>query len=122
MMDTYVDVMQVITLSLEALGVAAMLIGIAFATVRYLRQPRPFSSHRAYVEYRHGIGHSTLLGLDLLIAGDIIKTVIVHQTGTSVLVLGMVVLIRTFLGVTLYLEAEGRWPWQRAPARESDDD
>ena len=121
MMDTYVQVMQVITLVLEALGVIAILIGVVFATVRFLRQPQPLSSHRAYVEYRHGIGRSTLLGLDLLIAGDIIKTVIVHQTGASVLVLGMVVLIRTFLGVTLHLETEGRWPWQPDPARESDE-
>lgn len=120
-MDTYVDIMRMITLVLEALGVFAILIGVALATVRYLRQLRPFSSHRAYVEYRHGIGRSTLLGLDLLIAGDIIKTVIVHQTGASVLVLGMVVLIRTFLGLTLHLETEGRWPWQPEPAREPDD-
>ena len=120
MMDTYVHVMEMITLVLEALGVIAILIGVLLASVRYLRHPRPFSSHHAYVEYRHGIGRSTLLGLDLLIAGDIIKTVIVHQTGASVLVLGMVVLIRTFLGVTLHLEAEGRWPWQPAPREEPD--
>ena len=83
MMDTYVHVMQVITLVLEAVGVIAILIGVVFATVHFLRQPQPLSSHRAYVEYRHGIGRSTLLGLDLLIAGDIIKTVIVHQTGAA---------------------------------------
>lgn len=122
MMDTYVHIMEMITLALEALGVLAILIGVLLASVRYLRHPRPFSSHRAYVEYRHGIGRSTLLGLDLLIAGDIIKTVIVHQTGSSVLVLGMVVLIRTFLGVTLHLEAEGRWPWQPDPAARPDAD
>ncbi|QTF93229.1 DUF1622 domain-containing protein, partial [Halomonas sp. BM-2019] len=61
---------------------------------------------------RHGIGRSRLLGLDFLIAGDLIKTVIVLNSGESVLTLAAVVLIRAFLGFTLHVEVEGHWPWQ----------
>ena len=53
-----------------------------------------------------------MLGLEFLIAGDIIRTVIVAGTLESVAVLGMIILMRTFLSVTLHLEVEGRWPWQ----------
>jgi uncharacterized membrane protein len=97
-MEAFVGAMEMIALALEAFGVVVILVGVVLATVRYLRRRRPFSSHHAYIEYRHGIGRSTLLGLDFLIAGDIIKTVIVYQTGLSVLVLGALVLIRAFPG------------------------
>lgn len=113
---SYLGVMEAVIVTLEALGVAAILIGVAYSTFRFLRHRQHGTSHVAYVEYRHGIGRSTLLGLDFLIAGDIIKTVIVTQTGLSVLVLGAVVLIRALLGFTLHVETEGRWPWQEASA------
>jgi uncharacterized membrane protein len=114
-LDAFFGAMEAIVLVLEALGVAAILVGVIFSTIRFLRHRRPLASHEAYVEYRHGIGRSTLLGLDFLIAGDIIKTVIVVQTGPSVLVLGLVVLIRAFLSIALHVETEGRWPWQPDP-------
>lgn len=117
-MEPFFAFMEFVVIVLEAIGVAAILVGVSFATWRFLRRRRPFVSHDAYIEYRHGIGRSTLLGLDFLIAGDIIKTVIVFQTGMSVLVLGAVVLIRAFLGITLHVETEGRWPWQ--PPRDGD--
>ena len=57
-------------------------------------------------------GRSIILGLEFLIAGDIIRTVVVADTLENVAVLGLIILIRTFLSVTLHLEVEGRWPWQ----------
>lgn len=54
----------------------------------------------------------SLLGLEFLVAGDIIRTVVVHPTLDNLIVLAIIVLIRTFLSVTLQLEVEGHWPWQ----------
>ncbi len=63
--------------------------------------------------YRRNLGRSILLGLEFLVAADIIKTVAVTPTFTSVGVLAIIVLIRTFLSWSLQLEIEGRWPWQK---------
>ena len=62
---------------------------------------------------RSNFGRSILLGLEFLIAADIINTVAVRPTLQSVIVLGAIVLIRTFLSFSLELEIDGRWPWQR---------
>jgi uncharacterized membrane protein len=58
------------------------------------------------------MGRAILLGLEFLVAGDIIDTVVVDPTLDNVIVLGLIILIRTFLGIALQLEVEGRWPWQ----------
>ena len=63
--------------------------------------------------FRQGLGRAILLGLEFLVAGDIIRTVGVSPTFTSVGVLAIIVLIRTFLSFELELEIDGRWPWQR---------
>lgn len=67
-------------------------------------------------EYRQSLGRAILLGLEFLVAGDIIRTVVVTPTVTNVAVLALIVLVRTFLSMALELELEGRWPWQRAAA------
>jgi uncharacterized membrane protein len=66
-----------------------------------------------YSSFRQDIGRAILLGLEFLIAGDIIRTVVVAPTIQNVLVLGLIVLIRTFLSLSLQLEIEGRLPWRR---------
>jgi uncharacterized membrane protein len=58
------------------------------------------------------LGRSIILGLEFLIAGDIIRTVVVASTLENIAALGLIILIRTFLSVALHLEVEGRWPWQ----------
>jgi uncharacterized membrane protein len=63
--------------------------------------------------YRQNLGRAILLGLELLVAGDIIKTVAVAPTLQNMIVLGAIVLIRTFLSFSLELEINGRWPWQQ---------
>lgn len=92
------------------LGLSASIVAIAVRLVR--RQP----DADVYRLARRDIGRSILFGLELLVAGDIIRTVVVSPTFTSVGVLAVVVLIRTFLSFTLELEISGRWPWQREPA------
>ena len=69
-----------------------------------------------YRSYRQLLGRSILLGLELLVAADIIRTVAVTPTFESVGVLAIIVLIRTFLSFSLELEITGRWPWQKQPA------
>lgn len=86
-------------------------------------QPRQLSAGSEklgfYRSYRQLLGRSILLGLELLVAADIIRTVAVTPTFVSVGVLAIIVLIRTFLSFSLELEITGRWPWQKeaAPAR-----
>jgi uncharacterized membrane protein len=74
---------------------------------------RAHNTGNYYSSYRQDIGRAILLGLEFLIAGDIIRTVVVAPTIQNVLVLGLIVLIRTFLSLSLQLEIEGRLPWQR---------
>lgn len=94
---------------IDVFGVAVILLGIILATGRYLLK-RPAN---AYQCYRMGLGQSLLLGLEILVAADIVKTIAVTPTLVSIAVLGLLVIIRTFLSWTLTLEVEGRWPWQK---------
>jgi len=112
-MNYYHDIMQLIGRSVDALGVLIIVIGAVVATGRFLASQRAdFGS--AYRSYRQGLGRAILLGLEFLIAGDIIRTVVVAPTLENVLILALIVVIRTFLSMALQLEVEGRWPWQRA--------
>lgn len=103
-------------------GVAVMVAGAVVSIPLALRgfQPRrlPAGSEplSVYRSYRQLLGRSILLGLELLVAADIIRTVAVTPTYESVGVLAIIVLIRTFLSFSLELEITGRWPWQKQPA------
>ena len=97
-------------------GVALIAIGLILTTARYLMGVRSGAS-AAYQRYREGLGRTLLLGLEFLVAADIIKTVAITPTFSSVGILAIIVLIRTFLSWSLELELEGRWPWQRQEER-----
>ena len=101
----------------EAAGVLTIVVGAILATWWFITRLTTMPKLEAYREFRSDVGRSILLGLEFLIAGDIIRTVTVTQTLESVGVLVVIVLIRTFLTVTLELEIEGRWPWQRVDIR-----
>ncbi len=101
----------------ELVGVAVIVGGLVVAFVQLLLRLRHDGRESAYRVTRQSIGRSILLGLEILVAGDIIRTVALDPTFTSVGVLAIVVLIRTFLSFTLEVEITGRWPWQ-ASARE----
>lgn len=100
-------------------GVAVMVIGALVSIPLALRGYRPRRLRAGNEElslyrlYRQLLGRSILLGLELLVAADIIRTVAVTPTFESVGVLAVIVLIRTFLGFSLELEITGRWPWQK---------
>lgn len=101
-------------------GVAVMVVGALISIPLALRgfQPRraagsePWSVYRSY---RQLLGRSILLGLELLVAADIIRSVAITPTFEGVGVLAIIVLIRTFLSFSLELEISGRWPWQKEP-------
>ena len=96
----------------EIAGVVLIIGGLVIASARYLL-PAATGLPR-YQRYRQDLGRAILLGLEILVAADIVRTVAFTPTMDSVIVLAMIVAIRTFLSWSLALELEGRWPWQRA--------
>lgn len=98
---------------MDAVGVAAIVGGVLVATALTLTRRVDISPSERYRSYRQRIGKAVLLGLEILVAADIIRTVAVSPTFTSVGVLAVIVAVRTFLSFTLEVELEGRWPWQR---------
>ena len=97
---------------LETASFAVILVAVAISTLVFLLhlQSEPFEQN--YRAYRANLGRGILLGLEILIAGDIIKSVVLDPTVESMLVLGGIVLIRTFLSLSLDVEINGHWPWQ----------
>ncbi|HSK40550.1 MAG TPA: DUF1622 domain-containing protein [Arenibaculum sp.] len=107
------------TLCLEAAGILVIVAGAVIATVYFVVTARRGDSEAAYHVYRTRLARGILLGLEFLVAADIIGTVAVDPTLDNLLVLGLIVLIRTFLSFSLEVEIEGRWPWQRGHERSS---
>jgi uncharacterized membrane protein len=102
--------MEAVGTGIDAAGVAVIVAGAVYASAVFLiRRAQP----NAYTLYRQTLGRAILLGLEFLVAGDIIRTVAVSPTLPNVVVLGAIVLIRTFLSTSLQLEIEGSWPWQK---------
>jgi uncharacterized membrane protein len=104
-------------LAIEVTGATIIIAGvirvaILRGTVRYLFQ---LGKPGAYESYKHQMGKSLLLGLEFLVAGDVVRTVALDPTLTNVSVLGLLVVIRTFLSWSLTVEMERRWPWQARP-------
>lgn len=110
-------IVELIGESVDVAGVVLIALGLILTTVRFIVQFRG-NGTAAYERYREGLGRTLLLGLEFLVAADVIKTVAITPTFSSVGILAVIVLIRTFLSWSLELELEGRWPWQRAPVRE----
>jgi uncharacterized membrane protein len=111
---SFQELIELVGQAVDAAGVAVVVVGVLVATVLALRRLLRREGG-AYESYRRLLGRSILLGLELLVAGDIIRTVAVAPTFRSVGVLAMIVLIRTFLSFSLELEITGRWPWQKKP-------
>lgn len=106
-------------LGIEMLGALVIVVGVlrvavTRGTVRFLLK---VDDPGAYESYKHQIGRSLLLGLEFLVAGDVVRTVALEPTLNNVAVLGLLVLVRTFLAWSLAVEIEGRWPWQPRPPK-----
>jgi uncharacterized membrane protein len=109
------DAIEAVGTGVDVAGVAVIVIGALITTALFLYRllygRGEFTG--AYRGYRQSLGRAILLGLEFLVAGDIIRTVAVSPTFVSVGVLAVIVLVRTFLSFSLEVELEGRWPWQQ---------
>lgn len=100
-------------LTIEILAVIIIVLSIFYSVIRYSFQGIfKTDDEERYSQLRLRLGRSLLLGLEILVAADIVRTVALEATIESVVVLGLLVVIRTFLSWSLEVEIEGRWPWQ----------
>ena len=106
--DVFSDVVKVI----EGVGAGIMVVGGLFALGRYAHQVIAHASD-PYRELRGNLGRAILLGLEVLIIADIIRTIVVDQSLESVGVLGIIVVIRVVLSFSLEVEIDGMWPWNK---------
>lgn len=113
-MFAFTQTIEVVAAAFELAGVGIVVVGFAGALVRGFRLWRTQGAAEAYAGVRSTFGRSILLGLEVLVAGDIIRTVALQPTLENLAVLGLLVVIRTFLAWSLEVEIDGRWPWKRA--------
>jgi len=113
--DTYSRILGLIVHVAEGIGVAVLVAGLFLAAFLAFRTWRKTGDgSKAYTVLRRTLGGAILAGLEVLVAGDLIRTVAVDPTLNNVLILGIIVLIRTFLSFSLEIEIEGTLPWKRA--------
>ena len=111
--------LKLMTRAIEIGGIAVIVLGLLGASIAVLWQVlRGSSGSEAFTLYRSNLGRAILLGLEFLVAADIINTVAIDPTLQSLLSLGGIILIRTFLSFSLEVEIEGRWPWDRHKAED----
>lgn len=107
------ELFRIAVTAFEATAVMALIIGAAFFLGRFVKEvSRTPERLEAYRRFRQGFGRTLLLALDLLVAADIILTVTLELSFETLGMLGLLVIIRTFLHFVLELEVTGRWPWQ----------
>ena len=100
---------------LDAAGVVVILVGAILSTLTLIvTVVKRKSVQELYKSYRHNLARSILVGLEFLVAGDIIRSVAGNFSIDSVIILAIIVVIRSLLGVEFEMEIEGRWPWQHA--------
>ena len=105
--------LQLIARWLEIIGAAALILGFLVATFRWIRMWTTEGSHPAGEAYRKALGRTVLIGLEVLVAATIIKTVTLQPSFEEISFQAIMVAIRTTLGWTMVLEMYGHWPWQR---------
>ena len=108
----FVETMELVGTVIDGVGVAVIVVGAAVAIVMAASRALKRTGS-VYRLFREELGRAILLGLEFLVAADIIKTVAITPDAQSVAVLGGIVVIRTFLSFSLEVEMTGRWPWQQ---------
>ena len=118
--ETILEWIELAALAIEVIAVAIIIGAILYSLFHYLYHSIIDPDKEGlYQKLKFRLGRALLLGLEILVAADIIRTVALEATLQSVTVLGLLVLIRTFLSWALVVEIEGRWPWQ--PKREGEE-
>ena len=113
--ETFTGLMDHVAQGFEALGAAILVVGVIWSFILAVVAARRSGwSAQAYIVLRQAFGGTLLLGLEILVAADLVRTVAVAPTLDNVLVLGLIVVIRTFLSFSLETEIEGVVPWRRA--------
>ena len=105
------EVMDLVARTFEVAGVTILVVGAIAAVVRAVTKRS--KGREFYKSVRTDFGHTLLLGLEVLVAADIVKTVAVDSTLESVAILGILVVVRTLLSISLDAEIDGVWPWRR---------
>jgi uncharacterized membrane protein len=114
---SYEQLMELVVKAFEAAGVAILAIGSIVALIRFVMAY--LTGHRAgaYMKARQGVGYAILLGLEVLIIADIVRTITIDPTLDSALFLGVIVLVRTFLSFSLEIDLDGVLPWRRGTSK-----
>ncbi len=113
------EIIEVSSLVIEYLAVAIITGMVGYSTVRYFifLMTKRNTVEAIYREYKHTLGRGLLLGLEILVAADVIRTVALKPSLDNIAALGLLVVVRTFLSWSLVVEIENRWPWQKNQAR-----
>ena len=109
-------IIEIATKGIEVLAVAIIIAGVTVGTLRFLIRG---ASDQTYNEYKQILDKALLLGLNILVAADIVRTVALDPTVTNIVGLGLLVVVRTFLSWALFVELNERWPWQRSAGQGS---
>lgn len=124
-METIRHLIEWTSVGIEVIAVAVIVTGIvslAFSrgAVRYLFLRSTASTVGAAEGYKHSLGKPLLVALELLVAADVLRTVVLEPTLNNVVALGLLILVRTFLSWSMRVEMEARWPWQaKTPAQDN---
>ena len=112
-MEIIEQILEKIALGVEVAAVSVIILGLVIGTGRYIfNLLRKQSAIKAFGSYRHTLARTLLLALEFLVAADIVRTVAIDEPSfVSIGVLGLIILVRTFLGWALEVEISGRWPW-----------
>ena len=119
-LDGAVEWIELASVFVEVVAVIIILYGLVFGTARFIlfNIQRKLSPRARFQQYKHGLGKALLLSLEILVAADVIRTVALEPSLSSILGLGLLVVIRTFLSWSLVVEMDGHWPWQPKTEKE----
>ena len=110
-----VRLLEITTAVIEIVGVSVLVLGFLISVGRYLRHYRHMATPELVQEFKRGLGRTVLIGLEILVAATIVKTVTKEATLVSVGLLAGMIAVRTILSWTMALEMDGHWPWQSGP-------
>jgi len=105
---------ELVSLGIELIAVSIIVFAVRYGTLHFVFQTlqKQLVARERFRQYKHRLGRALLLSLEILVAADVIRTVALEPTLENVSVLGLLVVIRTFLSWSLVVEIEGRWPWR----------